>query len=332
MRLWMCGFEQGSTGVFTSVTGTPTISTSRLRTGLRSFYTVGAGNYAQKTFSVAGVVEVYSRIAVNFPSDGVGNGYFATFRDSGGTGQITLGRDALGKLTVFRGTTLIATGSIVMSLDVFYCIEVYLKIADSGGRVLAKIDGVSDTIDFTGDTKQSTLAEVAMLRLGTSVPGDYIACYFDDVAVNDVSGAVNNTWPGQGGIVALFPSEPGEYDEWTPSTGANWDCVEEAPPSDANYVSSATSAKKDSYGMPAMPGPGVISAVCWWARAKKDGAGDKNFKRLLRIGGTDYESAAVTLSTSIAYYSEILEASPVVPNDPWTVVEVDGMDVGASVA
>lgn len=323
-RIFMTGFEQAHNGVFSGPGGT--ISSAQARTGN---YSLQFG-YATHTLPAA-IQEIYYRLGLQRTGGG-GLGIFNVFWDSAVGVQFTVAVNiSTGFIEVYRGyfATLLDTGNIIVPLNAWQCIEVYLKIADADGRCIVKQDGVT-SIDFTGDTKATANANVLIMSFGSPHATNKLSGFFDDIAINDVNGVVNNSWPGQGGIYGLVPNGAGNYAQWTPSAGANYECVDEAPPSDADYVADSVTNNKDSYAMSPTPGPGTIAALCWWARAKIEVAGDKDLKRLFRIAAADYVGSAIALDVSYLYKSEIHETSPATAV-AWTVDEVDGMEAGEQV-
>lgn len=342
-RLLMCGFEQGSLGVFDSTSaGTiHQISAVQKRSGVYSYKyqcSNAAPSYGRWTLP-SSPSEVYMKVGLYIVSKSAtdSRNAFLTLRDSAGTENLSFRIKGTGEVQVLRGSqsggTLIATGTTVLAVSAWYLISIRALIADVGGRVEVRIEDGASEIDFTGDTKATANANVHFLSVG----GDWITAvncmvaHIDDVALNDIAGAVNNSWPSQAGIYGIVPMGVGNYAEWAPSAGANWDCVNEVPPSDLDYVSDSVSGQKDSYAMGNTPGLGSMPAVCYWARAKKDLAGDLDLKRLFRIAGFDYSSAALPLPTVVAYVKEILENSPAT-GVPFTSAEIDAMEVGQEVA
>lgn len=103
-------------------------------------------------------------------------------------------------LKVYRGTTVIDSGTQVLDASgTTYLIEVYFKLADSGGRWIVKIDGNID-IDFTGDTKNDTNTQFDKVKLGWYASAYHAHAYFDNFKIDD-SGFPVGGWTGKlGGI------------------------------------------------------------------------------------------------------------------------------------
>lgn len=93
-----------------------------------------------------------------------------------------------------------------------------------------RLDGTT-----VASTSGLTVAAGTVFAFGwIAAPGANQVCYADDVAVNDSTGANNNTWPGDGKVVLLKPiSDSAVGSGWTDdaASGTNiWDAVANTPP------------------------------------------------------------------------------------------------------
>jgi hypothetical protein len=223
-----------------------------------------------------------------------------------------------------RSSTQIAIGTTVYVINVWLLVEVYALINDSTGRVIVKINGADTEIDFTGDTRNGgTLGKIDRLGAGLSVSNVGTSGYFDDFVVDDAG------WIGDTRIVKVGPSGAGNAAQWDPSAGSNYACVDEVPPSDADYVSTNVNDEIDTYAAENLPGEAsAIKCVQVMARAQKEGAATpQNVALVVRTGGTDYPSADQLLATSYRGHLNLWENNPNTAS-PWATSEVDGMEIG----
>ena len=218
----------------------------------------------------------------------------------------------------------------------WHCVEFRLLVANAGGRLELKVDG-TQVIDFTGDTQATGNANVLSFRLGKqhATYGHAATGYYDDIAFNDATGGVNDSWIGRGGIQGIFPEGVGNSTDLGlfPNTGeANWEDVAEKPPDDdTTYVFDDVIDEHDSYETEDLPTTGTIPAVQWLARAKSDLAGAPEIARILRIGGVDYQGADIAIDADYDYYPEILDEDPDAGPGAWTVAAVNGMEIGVKI-
>ena len=223
--------------------------------------------------------------------------------------------------------TLLATGTKSLGINTTYLIEVRFKVADSGGRVEVKVDGVSD-IDFTGDTKPDANTQFDKVRLGTGPAIAYTTyAYFDNFIMDDTG------WIGDTKIQAVVPNGAGTTTGWTPSAGNNWDCVDEKPASDADYVSINANDVTDTYATGNLAGTiGAIKCVQVQSRMRTDGAPTpSNLKLVVRSGGTDYLSSNKTVPAAEKSFWNLLETDPA-DAAAWTEADVNAMEIGVKSA
>jgi hypothetical protein len=204
-RILMCGFEQGHIGVIPLyISGTPAVSTTQKRTGAYSISAAGAGNGFGWTLP-ANLTELYIRFGL-YPQEIWNSDYSESLvlRNSDGDQMVrllqTFSNLYLSAQVYNGGWGTVATGTIPLTLNNWYCIEVHLKL-DNSGDFEVKVNGALD-IDFSGDTLgDQTPASIRQVCFGwAGSNAGYATAYYDDIAVNDTTGSVNNTWIGRGGI------------------------------------------------------------------------------------------------------------------------------------
>lgn len=343
-RLFMTGWEAGSTGVMNLV-GAPDIVSANQRTGSHALR-IDAPSEGCHAKLGGSFTELYARIAYRCsgPPGLTYAGPIISFQSSAQANKLALCLSSNSQtLSAWAanasGTaTLLASGS-ALPLNSWTVIEVHVVLDDVNGVFEVRLNGGPGLdIDYDGDTdRYGAVADLSAVGLGqvsgtggTTSWNDKAAGLYDDFAVNDTAGAVNNSWIGTGGIQAIRPSGAGAHTMLTPSAGANWDCVEESPPSDANYVSSPTANDIDSYACTDLVGAGNITAVCPWVRCKSSAAGASSMAPLYRIGGVDYERTIQGFDVDWVYKYQIEETSPAT-GVAWTVPEVNGMELGVQV-
>jgi len=126
----------------------------------------------------------------------------------------------------------------------------------------------------------------------------------------------------------LRPNAAGTITGWTPSAGANFECVDEVTSdNDTTYVSTTGNNIHDSYNLQDhVVGSGTISNVRVYARAKSLTAG-KNLRITVVIGGTEYEGADIVLTDAYADYYEDWVQNPETLA-AWTWADIDALEAG----
>lgn len=258
--------------------------------------------------------------------------YITFFGDSGATQHITVGFSGT-VLQVMRGGlagTVLASYSSIFLSATFYHIEISVTIADAGGSVVVRSNGVT-VISFSGDTKNG----------GTGTNIDAVGCgvasgvtgLFDDIYICDTTGsAPYNAFLGDVRVHTMSPSAAGTTTQFTPSSGANYTTVDELPYSATDYVAASSTTLKDTYQMSDLPaGAATIFAVQTNLIAKKTDAGNIAIKPVVRSGGTDYSGASTALISSDLTISHLRVQDPAT-STAWTAAGVNGMEAGVEIA
>lgn len=257
-----------------------------------------------------------------YPSDGSYSNGMCEFRN-GTTVLARLTRDyATGLLVARRGTTILTTGSIPVSLSNTYLIEVYYKPHDTTGAFQVKVGGVLD-INFIGDTTDGATT-VDGFNIGSSTNSYYPVGYFDDVVIDDAG------WIGNTKIQGLVPTANGTTNNFTASAGSNYECVDEVPGSLTDYVYSNTVGHKELYAMSNLSGD-IAAVKCLSVDPYVMGYGNPDstqLKPLVRTGGTNYQGAAKNiLSLTPVRTQHIWELNPNT-GVVWSEADVNGIEAG----
>lgn len=82
------------------------------------------------------------------------------------------------------------------------------------------------------------------------------------------------------------------------------------PPNGNQYISDNTSGHKTDYAHQALALTGTIAAVVHMTNAFKDDAGLRQIQQICISGGTEHDSATITLPTSYQYFADVMETDP----------------------
>lgn len=315
------GFEAGDANTRYNGSGMTTTSATRFSSGL-------AVNTTSLIASFTPSAEIYVGVAVQVPSSLDGNlRAIFYFKGDGGSTFHTLVAMRAGAIEVRLGSSaaapLIASGGGGYVSGAWYYLEMYVKIADSGGQVAVKVDG-TQVINFTGDTRNGgTDTDIDQIQF----QGNGVSCYLDDYSVYNALGSVNNTWPGDRRVITLSPTGAGNSTQMTPSTGSNWQTVDELPVSSTDYVDGDI-GEKDTYALANLPSNvTAVHAVQAAVVAKKTDAGDMSMRPILRSGSTDYAGTTTTVGAADAVKFDMWETDPAT-SAAWLVAAVNAAEVG----
>lgn len=249
-----------------------------------------------------------------------------------GSDQVNLRVNTSGTLSVVRGGTngtVLATSTGTLAVGTWYFIEFKVKIHNTAGTAEVRVSGTnSGWINASGlNTRNTANSQADSLRLGSeNGNGPRI----DDVYVCDINGSINNDFLGDCRIETLYPDGDGNSTQFTPSSGLNYQCVDDSTPNgDTDYVSSSTADNIDTYTLGNLSGtPASILGVQTHLSARKDDGGSRTFQSVLRISGTNYfGSSTFSAADSYLFYSQIFEQNPAI-SAAWLGSAINGMEAG----
>ena len=240
-------------------------------------------------------------------------------------------------LRFFVGDTEVGTIAGAIMAGTFGRIESHYVVNDTSGLFEVKVNGNS-LFSWSGNTDPLATGNIRYLCLGkiTSTTTN-ITFFYDDIAVNDATGTVNNSWCGKGSIFLLKPKGAGNYSQFTPSNESlqNWEMVDEVPhDGDETYVFSDAADEIDTYEMEALvadklidPEELVVKAVQVCLTGRYEGV-DAHLAPMLRSGTTDHEGAQMTMAASYyRLFDEVFNVNPFT-SAAWAYAEVDGLEAG----
>jgi hypothetical protein len=244
---------------------------------------------------------------------------------AGATLTYRITTDASGHIAILNSSgTTIATGTTVLTTNVWYYIESKAVINGASGSCEVKLNGVSEIATTTGNFGSSGITAINYTSGGNGNNTDW-----DDIYVADSTGsAPNNTYLGDVRVETIYPNGAGAHTAWTPNGAANnWDCVDETPPDDdTTYVSDATPNDIDSYACIDIDGGATVYAVQVNLYARKDDAVTRQIAPLIRQSSTDYVGTTVTMASTYAFYSQLYDQDPTPA--AWTAAHVNADEFG----
>ncbi len=311
-RLWQSGFELNSASIEFTGSASPNIQTSIVRSGsyaLRiSSLSSGAAKRVQYDFAAANINVFFVRFYVyitTFPS--AANKFF-TINNSANTinvAKINLNNDKT--LALFDEDGQIGSNSPALVANQWYRIEIEFDRSGASGSHILK--GRIDGVEFASDTARAMSAGGAKAFWGgnlgneAQITGDW---YFDDIAINDNSGAFQNSYPGSGRIIHRYPKATGDANGFLAQVGGtagatnNFTRVNEVTPDDAtSYNGSALLNAEDLFNCEdsGLVSKDIINVVAVGVRMADLVAADATAAFVLEIekttGGTKTQSGTI---------------------------------------
>lgn len=233
--------------------------------------------------------------------------------------------DSLGHVAVTRNGTTIATSVSALEIGSWNFIELKATIHSTTGYVELRINGAVEAT-FTGNTRNGGTGVLNRFMLGNVGQDDP---RWSDIYVLDGSGTMNNDFLGDVKIETLRPSAAGSYTQFTPLAGANWENADDSTPDDdATYNASATAGQKDSFALTDLAtAAGSVIGVQQNTRWRKDDAGSRTARALVRVASTDAVGPDLALGDTFTTARRVIEQNPVTAA-AWTIAEVDALEAG----
>lgn len=371
-----CGFELAGSVVAAptgmeihSVAGAAALS---IQTG-----TVRSGTYALRVNGLASEIAAYAAFrvintATTGPYFSRAYVYFATFPSAenrfltlvGSTFAALATIDNSGNLKLYDEDGLIGTAPSPLSTGTWYRIEFQYDASGAGANdtiVRLYLDGT----EVAGATNRATVNTVRDFRVGGNLNGEAQTTgdwFFDDIAVNNSSGAAQTGLPGAGNIVHIWPDGDGDADtvvtrssgSTTPTgtdRGANWQqlgaAFDKPTPNDITdflLLTGNTSEVLVACESSATAGIGASDSVTlvhvcarirgvstsganWIPRIMSQSAGTKVSGSTTVFGSTTFSTNDDTVDE---YQPKLTQYVDPQAGGPWTPSLLDSMQIGAA--
>lgn len=278
-----------------------TINAGTGRSGGKSIR--GTGNLTGVTKTIgANVATLNVAFAYNQTTLATASGLLLQFQDAG-TLQCNLKLLADGTIQALRNnSTLLGASSAGAVVGSTYShIECAITISATVGAIQVWVNSVS-VLNLTGlNTKQTANATVSGFTTATTGSvTDWCDFIWGTTRITDLV------------VDCQMPTGAGSHTDFTPSTGANWQNVDEVPPNtDTDYNETATVGAIDSFAHAAISGaPSSIAAVIVQVRARNTAVGSGSIAPFLRSGSTDSAGTDVALNTTYKTFQSVYPTDP----------------------
>ena len=221
-----------------------------------------------------------------------------------------------GTITAYRGTTILGTTSSSLVQSVHTYIEFYVTVHNTAGVVTVRFNGIPVLGPLTSqNTRNGTLNLWNEIRLGvgaTAVNNNAFDWNFDDIYILDGTGSAPwNDFLGDCRVDPRYPTAAGATTGFTPSTGANWENVDEIAPDDDTTYNSAAAVATDTFVVQNAPVAGAtIYGIQHNINAKKTDAGTVTIAPVIRHSGVDNIGTNMAPSISYSFLCQIAATNP----------------------
>lgn len=258
-----------------------------------------------------------------------------SFNDAGGE-QISLRMQAgTGRLYVSRNGTTLAVSDASLNFAQWYYIEFKATIHNTAGAYAVRVNGatVSGIPDATNVNTRGTgtnnYAVQVLFHDGRNHSSN--THRYSDIYILDGQGTSLNNFLGDVRYEVIYPTGAGDYTQFTPSSGNNWETVDEERANTTDYVTSTADDQIDSYTFGDLPSnPATIHAVIVNVFAQKTDAANKSLAIFCKASdGNETVGPDLALGTTWMVYQRVLPQEPDAGGGrPWTAARVNGSQFG----
>jgi hypothetical protein len=180
-------------------------------------------------------------------------------------------------------------------------------------------------LSFDGNTGNADITDVSFGGRTTNAATGQVWQAYDDLYVDDITG---ESVPVPAPIRKFYyftPNAAGNYTQWTPSSGSNYQTVDEVPPGDSDYVTASGTDFYDSYNMTSrLLNPNETAmAMIPIVRARRYDVTEQ-IGVGTRYSGTDVVASGQALSTGFDYYWDRQETPP--GGGSWDNTTISGIE------
>jgi len=245
-----------------------------------------------------------------------------------GTANITIRINEDGSLTCQTPGDDFTTDPATITASTWCYFELKYTQSPTVASVVIRINGsVAGSV-----TNQNLTANTTYFNFYNAYGSAAPTYRFQDLYICDGLGATNNDFLGDVKVDVIRPDSAGTNTDFTPSTGANWENVDEVTSDgDATYNDSKEIGDKDTYNLSAMSITGQnIYGVQQCSIIRKTDASSKKAKQLILSNVTESEGSELSLNDTFTGYQRIIEQDPDTATT-WTESGVNALESGLEV-
>jgi len=233
-------------------------------------------------------------------------------------------------INVYRNTTLLGTSSNIIDYNIWVHFQIKVVIDSINGSVEIKKDG-EDFYSLTGiNTQSGSNAWVNRLQLMILSKDDYSGdgyVWYDDLYIAD-------DFQGVCIVDTKYPNGAGNSTQWTPSTGANFECVDEVVFDNTDQIASKTVGQIDTFNFEDILAPNDVNTIKGVQHnifTKTDDIGYRKITPIIRPSTSNIDGTELDVSsTNYKLFSQIYNTNPET-SQPWTISEVNATEFGVKV-
>lgn len=212
--------------------------------------------------------------------------------------------------------------------------ECVVKVTPSSGVASTEVLNLAAGTDTQNHASLSTFDQISLGGNNTGPNAAGATWDLDDFYWVDTTGPSLNDFLGEQRVLTRMPTNNGTYSQMSGSDGNstnNFQLVDEINPNGNDYVFSNTIGQKDTYTFTALPATvNTINAINVLVAGQKDSVGTRQIASTIRMGGADYDSSSMYLSSSLLYRVFQYTVRPT-DSTAWTPTDINNAEFGIKV-
>lgn len=301
----------------------------------RYLYQVGQDCWSQRRLAV-GYPEMWFGFAIAGQIRATNNWIYIQSANGATLGYI--GRDASGFLQLKNLSGTVLYTSPYQWDGGWHYMEIRILSAGAAGTGEVWVDGVQvipSTVGNFGTGLVNSCPAGLLFYNYDNGGGNWWTTYIDDLYMLDTGTGVKNTRLGECRVETIYPTADGAHVDFTPTTPTtHFDEVDDGAAGndgDTTNVQTNVVGARDSYAFGDLSiASGTIHGVAVRTVARKNDAGPRAIKHLIRQGGVTYEGSVAHLLTASHFsYQTVFDQDPL--NANWSVANVNADEYGVKV-
>ena len=254
---------------------------------------------------------------------------FLNFKDEFDVDQVKVHLTTSNEVQVNDGTSALLGKSsqyVVPDHQWFY-FEIKVTISATVGEVTARING-TQVLNLTSQNTKNGSDYIGKIKINglDIVENTGFLTYIDDLYIDDAQ------FHGDCRVKTFFPdSDSGTHTDLVRSTGSNdYECVDDNPPNDdTDYISGNTPGDISAFGI-TTGALGTVIGTQLNNYMRKDDAGSRTGRPILRSNGADYNGITRDISADYYFHNDIWELDPD-DSGAWTQTKLEAAEFGLEI-
>lgn len=247
------------------------------------------------------------------PVSGTANSAFLWILNSAGTVQFVLDCTAAGRVrvkTASAGSVLAESADGAITFNIYQYFEIKFT-CDGTDTVQVRVNGADVIASTSGlNLRQAGTGAVGKIKW-TGFTTNLSYDYYDDLYIENQSGAKFNDFLGDIKVDAFWPTADATYQQFTSNRATHYDAINDFGGASATYyIEEDTVTQKDSFTLTPTGDLPTIHAIDIRSVSRNSDTGVAECTPFVRYGGVNYNQTPFNRGDTLEYDDTILTQRP----------------------